>query len=52
MAACLGATWIGGGVVGTIGLLAESLRTGGIILVGEPLDADNAKFGRMGTRLT
>jgi SAM-dependent methyltransferase len=36
VAACLGATWIAGGVVGTIGLLAQSLRAGGIILIGEP----------------
>ncbi|MDQ2084316.1 class I SAM-dependent methyltransferase [Xanthobacteraceae bacterium Astr-EGSB] len=36
VAACLGATWIGGGVAGTIALLAQSLRAGGIILVGEP----------------
>jgi SAM-dependent methyltransferase len=36
LAACLGATWIGGGVAGTIALLARSLRTGGIILIGEP----------------
>lgn len=36
VAACLGATWIGGGVAGTIELLRRSLRTGGIILVGEP----------------
>jgi hypothetical protein len=36
VAACLGATWIAGGVVGTIELLAHSLRTGGIILIGEP----------------
>lgn len=36
VAACLGATWIGGGVVGTIELLAKSIRTGGIILIGEP----------------
>jgi SAM-dependent methyltransferase len=36
VAACVGATWIGGGVAGTIELLAKSLRTGGIILVGEP----------------
>ena len=36
LAACLGATWIGGGVAGTIELLATSLRTGGIILIGEP----------------
>src|SRR5512146_1284712 len=31
VAACIGATWIGGGVVGAIKLLAKSLRTGGII---------------------
>jgi SAM-dependent methyltransferase len=36
VAACLGATWIGGGVVGTIELLARSLDDGGIVLVGEP----------------
>ncbi|MFA6310647.1 MAG: class I SAM-dependent methyltransferase [Sterolibacterium sp.] len=36
VAACVGATWIAGGVTGTIELLARSLRTGGIILIGEP----------------
>ncbi len=36
VAACVGATWIGGGVAGTIALLAKSLRPGGIILIGEP----------------
>ncbi len=36
VAACLGATWIAAGVVGTIELLAQSLRSGGIILIGEP----------------
>jgi len=36
VAACVGATWIGGGVAGTIKLLEQSLRTGGIILIGEP----------------
>ncbi len=36
VAACIGATWIAGGVAGTIELLAQSLRTGGIILIGEP----------------
>ncbi|MBP7354995.1 MAG: class I SAM-dependent methyltransferase [Longilinea sp.] len=36
VAACIGATWIGGGVAGTIKLLEQSLRTGGIILIGEP----------------
>jgi SAM-dependent methyltransferase len=36
VAACVGATWIGGGVAGTIDLLARSLSGGGIILIGEP----------------
>jgi len=36
VAACVGATWIEGGVSGTIELLAQSLRVGGIILIGEP----------------
>jgi SAM-dependent methyltransferase len=36
LAACIGATWIGGGVAGTITLLARNLRPGGTILVGEP----------------
>ncbi|MCD7906811.1 MAG: class I SAM-dependent methyltransferase [Clostridium sp.] len=36
VAACIGATWIGGGVAGTIQLLEKSLRPGGVILIGEP----------------
>jgi len=36
VAACVGASWIGGGVNGTIELLSRSLHEGGIILVGEP----------------
>ncbi|NMC12993.1 MAG: class I SAM-dependent methyltransferase [Chloroflexi bacterium] len=36
LAACVGATWIGGGVAGTIELLRRSLLPGGIILIGEP----------------
>lgn len=36
VAACVGATWIGGGVAGTIALLERSLRPGGLILIGEP----------------
>jgi len=36
VAACVGATWIGGGAAGTIELLVQSLRSGGIILIGEP----------------
>ena len=36
VAACVGATWIAGGVAGTIALLARSLCAGGVILIGEP----------------
>ncbi|MBB1033650.1 class I SAM-dependent methyltransferase [Dietzia sp. CQ4] len=36
LAACVGATWIGGGVAGTIELLDRSLRPGGVMLIGEP----------------
>ncbi|MFH1818546.1 MAG: class I SAM-dependent methyltransferase [Pseudomonadota bacterium] len=36
VAACVGASWIGGGIAGTIALLAQSLGPGGLILIGEP----------------
>ena len=36
IAACIGATWIGGGVAGTIALLSKSLKPGGMLLIGEP----------------
>lgn len=36
VAACIGATWIGDGVAGTIELLERSLHPGGMILIGEP----------------
>ncbi|MEV4629686.1 class I SAM-dependent methyltransferase [Micromonospora sp. NPDC049523] len=36
VAACIGATWIGDGVAGTLQLLERSLRPGGMLLVGEP----------------
>ncbi|GIH17440.1 class I SAM-dependent methyltransferase [Rugosimonospora africana] len=36
VAACIGATWIGGGVTGTVALLQRSLRPGGLMLIGEP----------------
>ena len=36
VATCVGATWIGGGVAATIELLKQSLRSGGILLIGEP----------------
>jgi len=33
---CLGATWIGGGLVGTLRLMAPALAPDGLLLVGEP----------------
>ena len=36
MAACVGATWIAGGVAGTIDLLGQKPQTWRIILIGEP----------------
>jgi len=36
LVACVGATWIGNGVAGTIELLDRSLRPGGLTLIGEP----------------
>jgi SAM-dependent methyltransferase len=33
---CLGATWIGGGVEGTVKLMLPALKEDGILLVGEP----------------
>jgi SAM-dependent methyltransferase len=36
LAACVGATWIGSGVAGTVELLERSLRPGGTMLIGEP----------------
>jgi SAM-dependent methyltransferase len=39
LAACIGATWIGGGVAGTVDLLGRSLRPGGLTLIGEPYGA-------------
>ena len=36
VAACIGATWIGGGLAGTISLLRPAVGRGGTILIGEP----------------
>ncbi len=36
VAACIGATWIGGGIAGTVELLRPALRPGGRLLIGEP----------------
>jgi SAM-dependent methyltransferase len=33
---CIGATWIGGGITGTIELMRPALRPGGLLLIGEP----------------
>jgi SAM-dependent methyltransferase len=33
---CIGATWIGGGLGGTVELLRPAVRPGGLLLVGEP----------------
>lgn len=35
VASCMGATWIGGGTLGTLDLLALSMKPGGIALIGE-----------------
>jgi SAM-dependent methyltransferase len=36
IAACIGATWIGNGLAGTVQLLRRSLAPGGMMLIGEP----------------
>jgi SAM-dependent methyltransferase len=36
IASCLGATWIGGGLAGTLALLLPAVRAGGLAIVGEP----------------
>jgi SAM-dependent methyltransferase len=33
---CIGATWIGNGLVGTLNLMRHTLKPGGLLLVGEP----------------
>ncbi|THV33673.1 SAM-dependent methyltransferase [Glycomyces buryatensis] len=56
VAACIGATWIGGGVAGTIELLRRSLRPGGLMLIGEPFwrktppDRETVTACHMGSR--
>ncbi|MDI1461308.1 methyltransferase domain-containing protein [Catellatospora sp. KI3] len=40
VAACIGATWIGDGVDGTVALLRQSLKPGGLMLIGEPFWRD------------
>jgi SAM-dependent methyltransferase len=38
---CIGATWIGKGLVGTLKLMLPALKDGGLILVGEPYWIDS-----------
>jgi SAM-dependent methyltransferase len=40
VAACVGATWIGGGLAGTMALLRPAIRAGGLLVVGEPYYVD------------
>ena len=35
LASCVGATWVGGGLTGTLALLRRAVRPGGLVLVGE-----------------
>jgi SAM-dependent methyltransferase len=37
---CIGATWIGEGLIGTLELMKPALKTGGLLLVGEPYWVD------------
>lgn len=39
--ACVGATWIGGGLAGTVELLRPAMRPDGLMLIGEPYWADD-----------
>jgi SAM-dependent methyltransferase len=36
LVSCIGATWIGNGVVGTLELMKPALKPGGLLLIGEP----------------
>ncbi|NUS12433.1 MAG: class I SAM-dependent methyltransferase [Streptomyces sp.] len=44
---CIGATWIGGGLAGTIELLRPALRPGGLMLIGEPYWTEPAPEGAL-----
>ena len=48
---CLGATWIGGGLAGTIALMRPALAPGGLLLIGEPYwyeDPPDAAYPALG----
>ena len=40
LVSCIGATWIGGGLSGTLALMEPALKPGGLLLVGEPFWMD------------
>jgi SAM-dependent methyltransferase len=42
---CLGATWIGGGLAGTIDLMRPAVLPGGLLLIGEPFWIDEPPEG-------
>jgi SAM-dependent methyltransferase len=42
---CIGATWIGGGLVGTLGLMRPLVDAGGLVVVGEPYWIDPVPEG-------
>lgn len=48
---CVGATWIGGGLAGTIALMRPALAPGGLLLIGEPFwheDPPDAAYPALG----
>ncbi|MEM8863257.1 MAG: SAM-dependent methyltransferase, partial [Chloroflexota bacterium] len=49
---CIGATWIGNGLTGTLQLMEQALKSDGLMLVGEPFWHDSppdAAYDMMGT---
>lgn len=42
---CIGATWIGGGLVGTLELMRKRVKAGGLVVVGEPYLIDPLPAG-------
>jgi SAM-dependent methyltransferase len=42
---CIGATWIGNGLIGTLELMRPRMKSGGLIAVGEPYWIDRLPAG-------
>lgn len=52
---CIGATWIGDGLVGTLKLMQAALKPGGLLLVGEPywiMPPPEGAYERLGVKKT